>query len=342
MYVKEQVKEFVHGVQRKLSQKHKRDTSALDSYSSADTLSQQDDSSSCFSISTQASSQDERGRFLKFIRRTASTSSIKRNLFRRGKRADSQRHRLFSVPATPSERIVEPVQRRPARFHGSAGSSQNTTGERTTRASLQDYLDVIDVSARGSSSSITRTVHHDTMSQSQPPFDRESSDTSGTLVTTGSRDHSKSVSGSDSRVNVDLYSDKISETVAPSMADAPQKPDLPHDEEITLAHPSPPPSLPPAPRTATPAQLIRSSPSPAPVVLPRLAAPSMFLPIPNVRLVYPVSYPLVWWLAPRRSSRSSIDLSTSLSASDGGPFSSPSRIPPLFNIRPCIARTRVI
>ena len=47
-----------------------------------------------------------------------------------------------------------------------------------------------------------------------------------------------------------------------------------------------------------------SNPAPAPgssIYLPRLTAPSMFLPIPNVRIVFPLSGTLMWWLAPRRA-----------------------------------------
>jgi hypothetical protein len=62
-------------------------------------------------------------------------------------------------------------------------------------------------------------------------------------------------------------------------------------------------SYPQSPRSTALGQPTRTvSGSPAPVYIPRLTAPSMFLPIPNVRLIFPLSHALIWWLAPRRSS----------------------------------------
>ncbi|KAF8448939.1 hypothetical protein L210DRAFT_3523520 [Boletus edulis BED1] len=196
-----------------------------------------------------------------------------------------------------------------------------------------------------STSSSSRAVDGDSLSlsQPQPQFDRDSSDTSVTLVTSTS---GKSASESDSHIFSDSHSDKSSERVRdnssapPSidpMADVPPVSSSPQEEEITLARsvsssPSRSPPVPQAPRIATLAQPIRStSASPAPVYIPRLTAPSMFLPIPNVRPTFPLSYPLVWWLAPRRSPGSSFSLSsyltrlTSPRSSLRPTFSSPQR-----------------
>ncbi|KAH0836750.1 hypothetical protein J3R83DRAFT_8486 [Lanmaoa asiatica] len=84
--------------------------------------------------------------------------------------------------------------------------------------------------------------------------------------------------------------------------------------DTSIAAPSlSPPVVPQASRAATPAQPIKSTfGSPAPVYIPRLTAPSMFLPIPNVRLIFPLSHPLVWWLAPRWLSGTSLSSSVSM------------------------------
>ncbi|KAG6381693.1 hypothetical protein JVT61DRAFT_294 [Boletus reticuloceps] len=298
MHVKKQVKEFVHDVKRKFSKKHKRDScSTFDSYddSSADTLSHLDDSSS----SSGSSQHSTTSRFIKFIRHRS--TSNKHNGYHNARSEDGRRHRIFSAPTVPNHK-------QPVSYQG-PGSFESSRGMRETYASSQDYSDVIDVSARVSSgsaatlamkstSSSSRAVDGDSLSQSQPQFDRDSSDTSATLVTSTSG--KRSASESDSRIFSDSHSDESSEKVRDSvalatsappsidpMADVPPVFSSPREEEITLARsvsssPSRSPPVPQAPRIATPAQPIRStSASPAPVYIPRLTAPSMFLPIPN-------------------------------------------------------------
>ena len=348
MHVKEQVKEFVHDVKRRFSHKRKRDTcSTFDSFdgassnSGADTLSHLDDSSSGSSVSSLQSTR-EPSRFIKFIRRKPSVTSTEHppNVLHKGRRADGkQRYRLFSAPTVPSERMVEPGHKQAASFPGLPGSSRDTIDEATLGSLQEDYSDVLDISARGSpkTGSATPTqawsceADRDSLSQSQPQFDTESqSDASGTLITSfisGAVLTTKSASESDSRFDsLALYSDVTSDdtpdtphvsTLIDPMADAPPlpPPKSEQEEEIALAHSisSPPTAAPPPPRPATPAQLVRStSESPPPVYIPRLTAPSMFLPIPNVRLIFPLSHSLLWWLAPKWSSGSRLSWSTSL------------------------------
>lgn len=301
MHVKEQVKEFVHDVKRKFSfsHKHRRDTcSTFDSYdySSVDSRSHLDDYSSSSSEDHDAS---ERSRFVKFIRpRMTSISQRHHNVLHKVKRVGSKRYRLFSTPAMPSEPMVEPAPKQPVSYQGpeSSGGRRGMADERSTVVLSEDYSDVLDISARGSaeSGSVTPEVasilpsshgaDRDSMSQSQPQFDTEShSDTSGTLVTTFSSDKKSTSEFDDS---VDLHSDGNSAEIhdiaplTPSPCNDPMADLPPRDEEVAL-------------------------PSPAPVYLPRLTAPSMFLPIPNVRSVFPFSNSLVWWLAPKWSPVSS-------------------------------------
>lgn len=173
------------------------------------------------------------------------------------------------------------------------------------------------------------SICYDSLSQH---FDTEWG--SETTVTSG--DFKESISDSDSRFDVvNSHSDQTSAScvspippIAPMAQDIEVPPVPPPkseqvvitvtdaDEEIALAQStssspsstvpsSSSPVVPQASRTITPAQPIISTPaSPAPVYIPRLTAPSMFLPIPNVRLIFPISHPLVWWLAPRWSSTS--------------------------------------
>ena len=320
MHVKEQVKEFVHDVKRRFSHKHQRDTcSSFDSYdySNADTL----DDSSCSSASSLPGTP-ERSRLMKFVRpRTPSTPSKKHlsNVLQKVKRSDSKRHRLFSLRSAPSERIVEPTRIQTASFQGPPGPSRGVDGERarTFGTSKEDYSDVIDIRARQTDSAMTREMESiqtqsssrradcDSLSQSQPLFDTESrSDASGTLVTASSgTDRKKSASESDSRFDsLDFHSD-VHDSVPLSLV-YPMADPSPLEEEIVLAPPTLPPPPPPPP--PPPAQPVRSTPaSPAPMYIPRLTAPSMFLPIPNVRLISPLSHALVWWLAPRWSVGSS-------------------------------------
>jgi hypothetical protein len=316
------------------------------SNSGADTLSHLDDSSSCSSLSSLASTR-ERNRFIKFIRpRTSSITSKKNhphNVLHKGRRADGKRNRLFSAPTVPSERMVEPNHKQASSYPGLPGSSQDAVSdsERAMLESLkEDYSDVLDISARGAvkTGSVTPTqtsssscgADRDSMSQAQPQFDTESqSDASGTLATSMI---AKSVSESDSRFDsLGLYSDitsdhapdtpHVSSTLIDPMADVPPVPPpksdqaaSPREEEITLAHSltSPPTAAPPPPPTATPQPLTSTPASPPPVYLPRLTAPSMFLPIPNVRLIFPLSHSLLWWLAPKWSSGSRLPSSASI------------------------------
>ena len=342
MHVKEQVKEFVHDVKRRFSHKRKRETcSTFDSYdgassnSGAETLSHLDDSSSCSSLSSLASTR-ERNRFIKFIRPRTPSITLKKhahNVLHKGRRADGKRNRLFSAPTVPSERMVESNHKQAASYPGLPESSRDAVGdsERVTLGSLEeDYSDVIDISAQVSKTgSVTPTqrsscgADRDSMSQAQPQFDTESqSDTSGTLITSMISGPTKSVSESDSRVDsLALYSDIASDaapdtphvsTLIDPMADVPPvpPPKVDQEEEITLALSL---TSPPPPPTPTPAQPLTSTPaSPPPVYIPRLTAPSMFLPIPNVRLIFPLSHSLLWWLAPKWSSGARLPSSASI------------------------------
>lgn len=337
MHVKETVKEFVHDVKRKFSQKRKRDscsTCTFDSFdedssdSSTDTLPRRDarDSTSSSSIASLPLPPD-RGRFVTFVRpRTASASSAKRfpRVLHKARSLEGKRYRFFSSERASDASQSNSTQARGRGIQWSPLSIQDAGEECETIGSSQgEYMDVLDIRAwpvrTDSLQESTRSESRDS-SQTQL-FDTEShSDTSGTLVTIASTPtHPKSVSESDSRFDVVILdSDDIAPLVATihPMAQPPQvpldSPPDPREEEITLAatldKPTTAPSLSPpvvprVPRTITSAQPIRSTPaSPAPVYIPRLTAPSMFLPVPNVRLIFPLSHSLVWWLAPKWSS----------------------------------------
>lgn len=326
MHVKEQVREFVGDV------KHRRETcSSFDSFdgasscSGADAISHFNDSSS--SSDSSVPSTPRRNRFIKFIQSRSPFNPSKKhqhNVLHKVRRPDGKRHRLFSAPVVPSERMVEPNHKQPVSYLGPFGKADERV---TLGSSRADYSDVIDIRARVSGTltpeaESTRTIlsggtDRDSLSESQPHFDTEShSDTCGTLVTGISL--TKSASESDSRFDsVDLKSDL---TIFSSMADIsppPPPPKSDQPEEMAPARPvssSPSQVAPaPAPPTATPAEPIRStSASPAPVYIPRLTAPTMFLPIPNVRLISPLSHSLLWWLAPKWSRGSRLSSSASI------------------------------
>jgi len=144
------------------------------------------------------------------------------------------------------------------------------------------------------------------------------SDISGTLISPDS------ISGEVTKVDSDLNSDS---SPSPSAMNTPDPFILDDDDndtsdrdqqqsKVSLSEES---TRAPAadinkPTPAPPA----SSPSPASggsIVLPRLTAPSMFLPIPNVRIVFPLSGTLMWWLAPRRAMSFFVSLISSSSSS---------------------------
>lgn len=337
MHVK--VKEFVHDVKRKLSKKHRRgstcSTCAGDNYdgnstySSTDTLSTMNDAAMSSSAASSLPASPQRRRFISFRRPHTPSFPLKEHdsVLHKVRRVGSKRFRLFSAPSTPSMRVagVDTPQSScgqsllaPATettINGFAWESQSIQGGTVTfRSSQEDFPDVLDISAR--SVNIDSTV-----SEESALCDSFALSDSVTLVTAASREF---VSDSDSRFDlVNSHSDESVVFSAQSMAQDPDIPPAPppkaeqsvvaaaDDDEITLAQsttslpvPSPPsPVVPQASRAIAPAQLTSPTPaSPAPVYIPRLTAPSMFLPIPNVRFIFPLSHPLVWWLEPRWSS----------------------------------------
>ena len=308
------------------------------SYSSADTYGTEDDS---LSSSDSSLPGTPRRRLISFLHRAPSSPPMHHHhLPHHVKRVGSKRYRLFSAPSVPSMRAVDASQSSHRQVatdpgvHGSVwrpDSVQDTAdGSETIGYSQEDFPDVIDISARSINTDTVvpdESIFRDSGSQSQPQFDADS-ETSGTLITAASSDFKKSVSDSDSPSLLNLLPD---ENPAPLVSFLPsivpmQDPNVPpapppkseivvpaadaDDEEIALvqstsspaAPSSSPHVVPQASRAMTPAQPIRStSASPMPAYIPRLTAPSMFLPIPNVRVICPLSHPLVWWLAPRWS-----------------------------------------
>ena len=167
-----------------------------------------------------------------------------------------------------------------------------------------------------------------------PPVNEDQSETrsdiSGTLVSPDS------ISGNATKVDSDSNSD-----LSPSAMNAPNpytidddgdsddndssngsqqesKVDVSLTEEVQSAPavdvnkpvPAPPPQSSPAPASS------------GSIYLPRLTAPSMFLPIPNVRIVFPLSGTLIWWLAPRRAMSFFASLFSSPSSDDAQPVTS--------------------
>ncbi|KAG9313064.1 hypothetical protein JVU11DRAFT_6504 [Chiua virens] len=347
MHVKEQVKEFVHDVKRKFSKKHMRDSTcptcagrhdhdSVSSYSSADTIRTMEDSSSSSVVSSRPGTP-ERGRFSSFLHPRIAPKKHNYSVLYKVRRQDGKRHRLFSAPAIPSSRAdasyiashrhaaTEPSST-PKGSMWKARAIQDVPDATSTSSSVvRHYPNVIDISAPAVEES-TRSFH-DSSCQTPPHFDTELlSETSGALVNSTPQS-SKSVSDPDWRLdNVVLGSDENSVPPLSSppsldrMAHLPVVPDTPRHEEITLTHSPRPANLnnptvasSPVVSQALPAVSPASAPaSPASVYIPRLTAPSMFLPIPNVRLVSPPSYSLVWWLASKWSAGTRFSLSVSL------------------------------
>ena len=334
MHVKQQVKDFVHDVKRKFSSKHHRDsaysTSSRDLYDGASSFSSSDNTDDSISSSSVDSlpATLQRKSLISFRRPHPSSSSLKQVAHRIG-RVGSKRYRLFSAPPAPSVHV--------AHFTQSGDVSEPIIDicaqaiqddQSTTRGTSQeDYPGVIDISANSVNMDTTSedTIFRDSSQES-------CSDTSGTLVTTISTDFKEFISDSDSPFHsIHLQSDENSaplissiHSITPIASDPVVPPPMPEqvvapaaatdDEEIVLAQsisssppsvlPSPSSPVPQASRTNAPVHPPRSTPaSPASVYIPRLTTPSMFLPVPNVRL-FPLSHSLVWWLAPRWSSRS--------------------------------------
>lgn len=294
MHVKESVKDFVHDVKRRFSHKRKRescvtcnsesfDDSSSDSAVETDThLYTKRDSVSSSSISSPPSTP-ERSRFAPFVRlRKPSNTSIKyyHNVLHKVRRPDRKRSGNSSqLSGTQTAGRGSPLSFR------DAGDER-----RRIDSSQMEYTEVLDICARtGKTGSMEESTHNSTQ-------------TYGTLV---GPDDKKSVSESDSRFSA-VNSRSDASPFVPSidpMAQSDSAADL-REEEITLAANIDKSTATPS-RTTTPAHpMTPTSASSAPVYIPRLTAPSMFLPIPNVRLIFPLSHSLVWWLAPRWSSES--------------------------------------
>ncbi|KAG8221016.1 hypothetical protein J3R82DRAFT_2525 [Butyriboletus roseoflavus] len=275
MHVKESVKEFVHDVKRRFSQKRKRDscaTCASESFDETSSISTADththfyskrDSTSSSSISS-APTTPERTRFVTLARlRKPSNTSIKHHHNAIHKVRGGKRYKPFSL-----ERAAEP-QSNGAQAAGrwSPLSIQDAGDESMMMEfSQREYTEVLDISSAWSVKT-EGSAHNSTQ-------------TGDTLVTAASGpDEKKSASKSDSchsAVNLPSDTPPLLSPMPPSDSAA----DL-GEEEITLAANLDKSTTAPSP-TTTPAQPKASTPaSPAPVYLPRLTAPSMFLPIPN-------------------------------------------------------------